>query len=281
MDAVNYSETHFNELKSKMSIIVKNIGFNPQTVAFIPTCGLTGDNLTVKSSNTTWYTGKTLLQVLNTLPNPTSPADKPLRLPVCDVYKIGGIGTVPVGRVEYGILRTGMPIIFAPSNILTEVKSVELHIESDHAVPGDNPGFNVKRVLAKDLKRGYVCGDPKNNPPKETECFVALILVLSHTGKLENGYTAQMSCHTTQATCKFSLLAKYDRRTGQKLQEFPAFLKTGDCGLVRMTPTKPICVERFRDYPTLGRFVCRNQQNKVLGIIKHVVKKGFCIATSH
>ena len=77
-----------------------------------------------------------------------------------DVYKIGGIGTVPVGRVETGVIKPGQVVTFAPVGLSTEVKSVEMHHESlPEAVPGDNVGFNIKNVSVKDIKRGYVTSD--------------------------------------------------------------------------------------------------------------------------
>jgi elongation factor 1-alpha len=94
------------------------------------------------------------------------------------VYKIGGIGTVPVGRVETGVLKPGMVVTFAPANLTTEVKSVEMHHEAlQEAVPGDNVGFNVKNVSVKELRRGYVAGDSKNNPPKGAADFIAQVIL--------------------------------------------------------------------------------------------------------
>ena len=92
--------------------------------------------------------GKTLLDAIDAIEPPVRPSDKPLRLPLQDVYKIGGIGTVPVGRVETGIIKAGMVVTFAPTNVTTEVKSVEMHHEQlEQGVPGDNVGFNVKCVF--------------------------------------------------------------------------------------------------------------------------------------
>lgn len=89
--------------------------------------------------------GKTLLEAIDSIDRPERPSGKPLRLPLQDVYKIGGIGTVPVGRVETGIIKPGMVVTFAPAGVTTEVKSVEMHHEQlAEGVPGDNVGFNVK-----------------------------------------------------------------------------------------------------------------------------------------
>ena len=127
-----------------------------------------------KSPNLTWFKGPTLIEALDNIVPPKRPTDKPLRLPLQDVYKIGGIGTVPVGRVETGLLKPGMNITFAPSGLTTEVKSVEMHHESLlEAQPGDNVGFNVKNLAVKDIKRGNVASDSKNDPAREAETFKA------------------------------------------------------------------------------------------------------------
>jgi elongation factor 1-alpha len=153
---------------------LKKVGYAVDKIPFIPLSGWLGDNMLEPSANLPWYKGPTLLQALDAIEPPKRPLDKPLRLPLQDVYKIGGIGTVPVGRVETGILKPGMKLVFAPSNQTTEVKSVEMHHEAlTEAVPGDNVGFNVKGLSVKDIKRGFVASDEKNDPARETARFYA------------------------------------------------------------------------------------------------------------
>jgi len=220
-------------------------------------------------------TGKTLLEALDAILPPSRPTNKPLRLPLQDVYKIGGIGTVPVGRVETGILKPGMVVTFAPQGVSTEVKSVEMHHESlPEAVPGDNVGFNVKNISVKDIRRGSVASDSKNDPAKETKSFNAQVIVMNHPGQIAAGYTPVLDCHTAHIACKFfELKEKVDRRSGKKVEDNPKFLKTGDAGIVELHPTKPLCVEAFTDYPPLGRFAVRDMRQTVaVGVIKSVDK---------
>merc|ERR1712241_520713 len=231
---------------------------------------------TTKADKDKKFTGTTLLQALDAIIPPTRPTDKPLRLPLQDVYKIGGIGTVPVGRVETGIIKPGMVVTFAPGQLSTEVKSVEMHHESlPEAVPGDNVGFNVKNVSVKDIKRGNVASDSKNNPASGVADFHAQVIVLNHPGQIANGYSPVLDCHTAHIACKFAeITEKVDRRTGKKVEDNPKFIKSGDAGIVKLIPSKPMCVEPFTDYAPLGRFAVRDMRQTVaMGVIKATTRK--------
>merc|ERR1719440_2108963 len=217
-----------------------------------------GDNMIDKSTNMPWYKGPYLLEALDNANPPKRPSDKPLRLPLQDVYKIGGIGTVPVGRVETGIIKPGMVCTFAPVQITTEVKSVEMHHETlAEGVPGDNVGFNVKNV-----------------PVKESISFSAQVIVLNHPGEIQKGYTPVLDCHTAHIACKFAnLIEKIDRRSGKKIEDAPSKVKSGDAAIVEMIPSKPMCVEPFSSYAPLGRFAVRDMRQTVaVGVIKSVDK---------
>merc|ERR1712189_114568 len=254
-----YSKDRFEEISKEVSAYVKKVGYNPATVPLVPISGFNGDNMLEKSENMGWwkktkierksgaYEFETLFDALDSIVPPTRPSDKPLRLPLQDVYKIGGIGTVPVGRVETGIIKPGMVVTFAPSNVTTEVKSVEMHHESlPEAGPGDNVGFNVKNVSVKDIRRGNVASDSKNDPAKEAKSFKAQVIVLNHPGEIGNGYSPVLDCHTAHIACKFKeLVEKIDRRSGKKMEDFPKKVKSGDAAIVNMIPSKPMCVEAF------------------------------------
>jgi elongation factor 1-alpha len=273
--SVKYGEGRYKEIKAEVSTYLKKVGYKPMKIPFVPISGWMGDNMIDKSTNMPWYKGPYLLEALDNANPPKRPTDKPLRLPLQDVYKIGGIGTVPVGRVETGVIKPGMVVTFAPTQLSTEVKSVEMHHESlPEAVPGDNVGFNVKNVSVKDIRRGFVCGDSKQDPPKGASTFFAQVIVMNHPGQISAGYSPVLDCHTAHVACKFQEInQKMDRRSGKVMEENPKFVKTGDACMVTLAPTKPLCVETFSDYPPLGRFAVRDMRQTVaVGVIKSVDK---------
>merc|ERR1712178_141273 len=278
MDAkgAEYKQERYEEIKAEVSLYLKQVGYKIETVPFIPISGWVGDNMLELSDNMPWYKGPFLLQALDAVKPPKRPVLKPLRLPLQDVYKISGIGTVPVGRVETGVIKPGMTVCFGPLGTTTEVKSVEMHHEQvDEAIPGDNVGFNVKNLSVQDIKRGYVASDSKNTPAQDTEFFKAQVIVMNHPGQIQNGYAPVLDCHTSHIACKFTEIEnKMDKRTGKVTEEFPKHIQSGDAAIVKMVPSKPMVVEPFANFAPLGRFAVRDMKQTVaVGVIKEVTKK--------
>ena len=275
MDAVNYDHVKFDETKMALTTLLKNIGYKTDTVPFIPYSGFAGDNIKTKSANMPWYAGPTLLECFDKLVAPPKPTDKPLRLPIQDAFTITGHGTVPVGRVETGILKPNTNVIFMPSGAKGEVKRIEMHHqELAQAVPGDNVGFNVKGVDKKDIKRGEVVG-PVDNPPMVASEFTAQIVVLEHPTAIGKGYTPVFHIHTAQIACTITeILEKKDPKTGATMQKNPDYIKTGDVAIVKVKPVKPVVVEKFSMFPPLGRFAIRDMgQTVAAGVVLEVVPK--------
>lgn len=264
MDLVDYSEDKFNELKEEVSNLIKTVGFNPADVPFIPLSAFEGDNIVEASSNTSWYKGPTLIDALDALTAPDKPTNLPLRIPIQDVYSITGVGTVPVGRVETGVMKKGENVIFEPAGASGEVKSIEMHHEQfEIAEPGDNIGFNVRGVGKNDIRRGDVAGHTDNAPTVAKE-FDAQIVVLQHPGVITVGYTPVFHCHTSQVACTFlELSKKLNPATGAVDEENPDFLKTGNAAIVKIKPTKPMCLENAKEIPQMGRFAIRDMGQTV------------------
>jgi len=274
--SVNWKQERYEEIKNEISRMLKMVGYNVDKIPFVPTSGWTGDNLIKRSDKMPWYKGPSIYEALDTFEVPPKPIDKPLRLPIQDVYTITGVGTVPVGRVETGVLKQGDTLVFMPSNVQGEVKSIETHhVEIPKAVPGDNIGFNVRGIARKDIRRGDVGGHP-DNPPTVAKEFIGQIIVIYHPTAIAAGYSPVLHAHTGQVSCRFTeLIAKLDPRTGQTTEEKPAFLKTGDGAIVRFEPIYPISAEAYSDFPELGRFAIRDMGTTVAaGVIKEITKKG-------
>ncbi|MFA5411821.1 MAG: translation elongation factor EF-1 subunit alpha [Candidatus Micrarchaeia archaeon] len=275
MDAVNYDKAQFDKVKEEVSKLLSGMGWKIDKVAFVPTSAYLGDNIAKKSANMPWYTGPTLLELIDQFVPPVKPTDKALRLPVQDVYTITGHGTVPVGRVETGVLKQNMPIIFMPSGAKGEVKKIEMHHqEMQEAIPGDNVGFNVKGVDKKDVKRGDVIG-PADKPPTVAEEFTAQIVVLNHPTAISIGYTPVLHIHTAQFAARVTeIVEKKDPKTGLTQQKNPDFIKTGDVAIVKMKPLKPVVIEKFSEFPPLGRFAIRDMgQTVAAGVVLDVVPR--------
>ena len=273
---VAYSEAKYNAVKEELTKLLKNVGFKVDTqVVFLPISAFKDDNIIKASPNMAWFKGPFLLQALDNLVVPAKPTDKPLRLPVQDVYTITGIGTVPVGRVETGRLKVGEKITFMPSGKTGEVKTIEMHHEAVQvAEPGDNVGFNVRGIDKNDIRRGDVAG-PASAPPTVVESFTANIQVLNHPSVITAGYAPVFHAHTAQVACEFTeLLKRLDPKTGQTAEENPPTLKTGDAALVRITPKRPLVLEKYKEFPQLGRFAVRDMgQTVAAGVVVDVKKR--------
>jgi elongation factor 1-alpha len=273
--SVNWSQERYDEIKKEISRMLRLVGYNPDNIYFVPTSGWTGDNLVKKSDKMPWYKGPTLYEALDMFKMPPKPIDKPLRIPIQDVYTITGVGTVPVGRVETGVLKEGDKIVFMPRGVVGEVKSIETHhVRIQRAEPGDNIGFNVRGVSKRDIRRGDVVGHP-DNPPTVAKEFIGQIIVIHHPTAIAAGYTPVLHAHTAQVACRFAeLIKKIDPRTGQTIEENPAFLKTGDSALVRFQPLRPIAIETYTEFPEIGRFAIRDMGTTIAaGVVREITVK--------
>ncbi|MCD6503969.1 translation elongation factor EF-1 subunit alpha [Candidatus Bathyarchaeota archaeon] len=273
---VNWSQERYEEVKNEISRMLKMIGFKVEKIPFVPVSGWTGDNLVKKSDKMPWYKGPTLFEALDMMSPPPKPVEKPLRIPIQDVYSITGVGTVPVGRVETGVLKVGDKVVFMPAGKVGEVKSIETHhVRIDKAEPGDNIGFNVRGISKNDIRRGDVCGHV-DNPPTVAREFIGQIIVIYHPTAIAAGYTPVLHTHTAQVACQFTeLIRKLDPRTGRTVEENPAFLKTGDGAVVRFTPLRPIAIETYSEFPELGRFAIRDMGTTIAaGVVREITKKG-------
>ena len=268
MDMVQYSQEKFNAAKAQVEGLLKSVGYKIEEIQFVPVSGLQGDNVVKKSANMAWYTGPTLVEAFDNFKIPEKPTSLPLRLPVQDVYNITGIGVVPVGRVETGVLKTKDKIVVVPGRegkgVTGECKTIEMHHEQlDRAEPGDNIGFSVGGIGKKDMTRGDVVGHPDSWPTVATE-FTAHIVVLQHPSVITVGYTPVFHIHTAQVACQFTeIVKKMDARTGAEVTENKDILRNGDAAIVKIKPTTPLVIEKQKDIPQLSRFAIRDSGTTV------------------
>ena len=268
MDATQppYDQKRYEQIKAILSKFMKGLGYDPSKIPFVPVSAWTGENLIERSPNMPWYNGPTIVEALDQLQPPRKPIDKPLRIPIQNVYSITGVGTVPVGRVETGVLKVGDKVVFMPPGVVGEVRSIEMHHQSiEKAEPGDNIGFNVRGVSKKDIKRGDVAGHP-DNPPTVVEEFTARIFVIWHPTAITIGYTPVIHAHTASVAARITeIIAKLDPRTGQIVEKNPSFIKQGEAAIVKFKPIKPMVIEKYSEFPQLGRFAMRDM-GKTIGI---------------
>ena len=275
ISGVDWAEEKYNKACGEVSQLLKMAGFKPDDVPMIPASSLNGDNVYEKSDKCSWYNGPTLFEAINATPMPNKPSDKPLRLPIQDVYKISGIGTVPVGKIETGVLNVGKNVIFNPSQKSGEVKSIEMHHTMvDKAEPGDNVGFNVRGLASTDIRRGDVAGYADSEPTfvRHDETFVGQIQLMDIPKAVSVGYTPVFHAHTAQVAVKFMDLLEKTNKNGKEAN--PSFLKTGDACLIRFQPTKPMAIEQMDKFPELSRFAIRDMGKTVAaGVCLKIDKK--------
>ncbi|MCK9293288.1 MAG: translation elongation factor EF-1 subunit alpha [archaeon] len=275
MDEISYEESRFNTVKEDVLKLLKGSGYKDENIQVIPVSAWMGDNIVKKSEKLPWYKGVSLLEALDKFVAPESAEGKPLRLPIQDVYNIKGVGTVPVGKVSSGIMKPNDKIIIQPEGVVTEVKSIEMHHEQlTEARPGDNVGFNLRKIGPRDIRRGSVIGH-ESNPPTVAEEFTAQIIVLHHPSAITVGYTPVFHMHTAQISCSvIEIIKSLDPKTGAVKEENPKFIKTGDAAIVKIKPTQPLVIEQFKEFPQLGRLAIRDMGKTVAaGIVIDVKKK--------
>jgi len=263
----SYDKARYDAVKADVDKLAKSVGYKDEQLQYVPVSAFVGDNVKEKGK-IDWWDGPTFLKAIDNFKESEKPTNLPLRWPIQDVYTIKGVGTVPVGKVETGVMKPGMSIIFKPSmkpgGATGEVKTIEMHHETlNQAIPGDNVGVNIRGIAKNEIRRGDVAG-PSNDPPTVAKSFTAQIMVLNHPSVITKGYTPVFHCYTAQVACRFEeILKKLDPKTGQVKEENPDFIKTGDAAVVKIIPTRPMVIEPSKKIPQLGRFAIRDMGQTV------------------
>ena len=261
MDTVEFKEDAYKKVIAEVSPILKQAGYKPDSITFLAISGFKGDNVVNKSSNMPWYKGPTVKEQLDLFTQPEKPTDLPLRMPLQDVYEITGIGTVPVGKIETGVMKVGQKVIILPGRsgkgIEGEVRTVEMHHEQlPQGEAGDNVGINIRGVGKKDVAPGDVVCDAAK-PATIAEEFVAQVAVISHPTVIAKGYTPVFHVHTAQVPCQFIELIEKTSPDGQTAKN-PDFLKNGDVAKVRIKPIGNLVLETQASNPHMALFAIRD-----------------------
>ncbi len=279
ISGVEFSEKRYKEVIEDVKKHAAQAGWKVDLLRFIPIASFPGENIAKKSTKMPWWTGDTLLEAINKFQIPQKPTNLPLRLPIQDVYNITGIGVVPVGRVETGIMKVGDKVMVVPGRegkgVPGEVKTIEMHHEAvNQAEPGDNIGFNVRGIGKKDIARGDVLGHADNVPSVVTE-FTAQVVIMSHPSVVTVGYTPVFHIHTAQIACRFDqIIKKLNPATGQEVTENKDILRNGDAAIVKLIPMQPLVIEKNTEIPQMSRFAIRDSGATVAaGMCIDLVKK--------
>lgn len=279
MDVVDYDEARFNKTVEEVKAVIQQAGYPADTTPFIPGSALMGEGVTKKSDKLAWYKGPTVLEQIDKFPAPEKPTNLPMRMPIQDVYDITGIGTVPVGKIETGIMKVGQKVVVIPgrsgTGIPGEIRSIEAHHEQlKEAEAGDNVGINIRGVGKKDMTRGDVVCDAAE-PASMVEEFEAQVAIINHPTVIAKGYTPVFHVHTAQVPCQFvEIKAKLDPASGQVAEENPDFLKNGDVAIVKIKPIGNLVMESADKNPNMARFAIRDAGVTVAaGVCKSLVAK--------
>ncbi|KAM6495914.1 eukaryotic polypeptide chain release factor 3 [Amanita muscaria] len=273
---VKWDEARWKEIKDKLTPFIKAAGYNTKTdVTYIPVSAYTGLNLKdrVPSSVCPWWDGPSFLELLDNMPMVDRKTNAPLMMPVSEKYK--DMGTIIVGKIESGHLLKNDPLILMPNKNEVEVLAIynELDDEVPKALCGDNVRLRVRGVEDEDVTPGFVLTSPLK-PVHAVRYFEAQLAILEHKNIICAGYSAMLHVHAlAEEVTLTALLHYFDKATGRKSKRPPQFAKKGQKIVALIEATAPICVERFTDYPQLGRFTLRDEGRTVaIGKITRLIE---------
>ncbi|KAI9451768.1 eukaryotic polypeptide chain release factor 3 [Lactarius psammicola] len=263
---VRWDKARYEEIKDKLAPFVRGAGFHVKTdISWVPVSAYTGANLKdrVEKSVCAWWDGPSLLEHLDKLPMVDRKMNSPVMIPISEKYK--DMGTIAVGKLESGHIRKGDILLLMPNKDEVEIAAIynELEEEVNLAVSGDNVRIRLRGVEDDDISPGFLLTSLQK-PVHAVRQFEAQLAVLDHKNIICAGYSAVMHVHTLAEEVTLSALLNYfDKTTGRKSRKPPQFAKKGQRIVALIEATAPICVERFTDYPQLGRFTLRDEGKTV------------------
>ncbi|XP_067558124.1 HBS1-like protein isoform X1 [Pseudorca crassidens] len=261
MDQVNWQQERFQEITGKLGHFLKQAGFKESDVAFIPTSGLSGENLITRSQSselTKWYKGLCLLEQIDSFKPPQRSVDKPFRLCVSDVFKDQGSGFCVTGKIEAGYIQTGDRLLAMPPNETCTAKGITLHDEPvDWAAAGDHVSLTLVGMDVIKINVGCIFCGPKE-PIKVCTRFRARILIFNIEIPITKGFPVLLHYQTVSEPAVVKrLISVLNKSTGEVTKKKPKLLTKGQNALVELQTQRPVALELYKDFKELGRFMLR------------------------
>ncbi|XP_034525064.1 HBS1-like protein isoform X2 [Ailuropoda melanoleuca] len=258
---VNWQQERFQEITGKLGHFLKQAGFKESDVAFIPTSGLSGENLITRSQSselTKWYKGLCLLEQIDSFKPPQRSVDKPFRLCVSDVFKDQGSGFCVTGKIEAGYIQTGDRLLAMPPNETCTAKGITLHDEPvDWAAAGDHVSLTLVGMDIIKINVGCVFCGPKE-PIKACTRFRARILIFNIEIPITKGFPVLLHYQTVSEPAVIKrLISVLNKSTGEVTKKKPKLLTRGQNALVELQTQRPVALELYKDFKELGRFMLR------------------------
>ena len=260
MDLVDYDRKRFDEVKVELNEFLRRVDITPSLE--IPVSAKEGDNIASRSANMPWYDGPIVLEALDRFEKSSLPVDKPVRLPIQDVYEMDG-QKLAVARIESGVLRPGDSLTFMPSGERKRITSIKKWRLED--LQQASAGECIGVVFDSDPPPRGEVGSPPDSVTAPVKVFEASIFWLAKA-PLKAGEELGLRCSTQHSPCRVSAIReRVDSGSLEHIEQGAAELLATEVGEVTIATDMPVVVEDFQDVPELGRFVLLRGSDTVAG----------------
>ena len=276
---VNWSQERYNECITKLSQFLKGTGYNLKTdVFFMPIAAqqVMGIKDRVPKDVAPWYDGPSLLEYLDNMKALERKTNAPFMMAVAGKYR--DLGTMIEGKIEAGVVKKQMSLTMMPNKQNIEVAAVYGETEEEMSIAqcGDQVRLRLRGIEEEEILPGFVLCSPKRLVHNVSQ-FEAQIRILDLKNILTAGFNCVIHVHAAIEEVTFvSLLHRLQKGTGKKSKNPPTHAKRGESIIARMQITGgagTVCIERFEDYPQMGRFTLRDQVSILVSLLRHTKKK--------
>jgi len=275
---VEWSQDRYKECLAKLTLFLKGLGYNPKTdLTFMPIAAqqTLGIKDRVPKDVAPWNDSPSLLEYLDSMQALERKLNVPFMMPVAAKYR--DLGTMIEGKIEAGVIKKENKYLIMPARAEIQISALygETEDEIPHATCGDQIRLRIKGIEEEDIYPGFVLCSPRR-PVHCVSAFEAQIRLLELKSILSAGFNCVLHVHSATEEVTFTaLLHKLEPKTNRKSRKPPGFAKQGMSIIARLEVTGgagSVCVERFEDYPQLGRFTLRDQgQTIAIGKITKLI----------